>query len=369
MNDIRHIAVLGRGVAGAAIANALSPDYKVTVLFRRDTEGSTFTNQKWKHSGLLYPNRALARTMWTAYEEMDCVFERPFTMKPQARFLALKGETLRERADRWREWGVRSWGLDVEPLAEWEYSFVGELGHTKAVGGFSAPDCVLDFPELVRNLTRCAEHNGASFLSGAAAQEIIHNGNRVTGIEYERQGEISTLDCDYCVVAMGAWSPWLLKKSKIVSKSNSGDIPIILKKCLVLTYPRELVPSITVCLDVREGPFPDGTLVPFKGETLAAGTDFDETDDPDDKSFAPHLVEELQHKLERCFPALSNYDPSAHVCFKTERRSGDMVPNIGYQIYDDLSVQGLSVAIPGKASLMFQLASAVADRVRGITTG
>lgn len=366
MNQPKHIVVLGRGVAGAAIAHVLSRDYQVTVVFRRADEGSTFTNQKWKHSGLLYPNRALARTMWTAYKRMDRVLERPFIMKPQARFLALKDETLREKANRWREWGVRSWALDVEPLAKWEYLSVGELGHTKAVGGFSGPDCVVDFPELVRNLAHCAEQNGARFFGGASAQRLIHDGKRVAGIEYKLHDERLTLDCDLCVVAMGAWSPRLLRNSNVVSKSSSEEVPIILKKCLVLAYEGELVPCITVCLDVREGPFPDAALVPFKGTTLAAGTDFDETDDPDDNSFKPQLVEELRHELARCFPALSKYVPSARVCFKAEQRSGNMAPNVGYQIYDDFSVDGLIVAIPGKASLMFQLASAVAGRVHGI---
>jgi glycine/D-amino acid oxidase-like deaminating enzyme len=252
----------------------------------------------------------------------------------------------------------------VEPLGKWEYSFVGELGDTSAVGGFSAPDCVIDFPELVRNLHRCAEQNGATFLSSASVKKLVHNGTHVTGVEYERNGEHSTMRCDFCVIAMGAWSPRLLKNSKII------ETPLILKKCLVLTYVGELVPCITVCLDVRDGPFPDATLVPFKGTTLAAGTDFDETDDPDDKSFDSRLVDELQHELARCFPALSasDYNPTAHVCFKTEQRSADMAPNVGFQIYEDFNVDGVLVAIPGKASLMFELAAAVADRMRGITS-
>lgn len=53
-----EVVVIG-GAAGAVIASALKEkDVDVALLFREDTRGATYTNQKWLHSGLLYPSHS-----------------------------------------------------------------------------------------------------------------------------------------------------------------------------------------------------------------------------------------------------------------------------------------------------------------------
>ena len=67
--------------------------------------------------------------------------------------------------------------------------------------------------------------------------------------------------------------------------------PIIRKKCAVITFAGELVPGITVCYDIKhfdslkQALVPsDVSLVPYRGQTLAAGTGWirlDPDQDPD----------------------------------------------------------------------------------------
>lgn len=65
------IAILGCGSAGAAIAHelALRTSHKIAVLYNGDREGSSFNNQRWKHSGLLMPVEDLARELWAALSQ------------------------------------------------------------------------------------------------------------------------------------------------------------------------------------------------------------------------------------------------------------------------------------------------------------
>jgi glycine/D-amino acid oxidase-like deaminating enzyme len=364
MGKPKRIVVLGYGAAGAAIVHEIARRYDITVISGDFYQGSTATNQKWKHSGLLYHHSRLARQMWQAYQNMDEGIERPFIMKPQARFLALSHNTLQAKVDTWRRWGVRSWGLTVEQLASHEYKYAGLLGQTMAVGGFSTPDCVMDFPELIRNLRTAAENNGTKFIDGARAKRLRIEKGKITGVEYTTPGnDQEILPCDLCVVAMGAWA------NKFIGQhSGARPLPIILRKCLVLKYPGELVPCLTVCLDLREGVGSDAALVPFKGETIAAESLGVEAPDPDDRVIDDERVNCLRKEYARCFPELEAHEPCVMVCFKTEERTRTGAPNLDYKVYTDDAhgLLGVVVAIPGKASLMFQMASAVTQHLRDV---
>ncbi|MCA1597328.1 MAG: FAD-binding oxidoreductase, partial [Chloroflexi bacterium] len=71
-SETSDFTVLGCGVAGAAIAYELIQRRagRVTVLYQQALPGSSMTNQKWKHSGLFYPRRELARELWDAFQGM-----------------------------------------------------------------------------------------------------------------------------------------------------------------------------------------------------------------------------------------------------------------------------------------------------------
>lgn len=297
--------------------------------------------------------------MWAAHQSMSTVLERPFIMKPQARFLCLRSETVQKMNDRWRAWDVRSWGVELEPLATYEFSRLGELGQTEAVGGFSTPDCVFDFPEMIRNLQYAAIQRDSTILTDTSAEELIIKDNRVVGVVCQRNGKREMLDCDHCVIAMGAWSAELLRRHGIT-------LPLVLWKCIVLSYPLELVPCLTVVLDVRESWAPDTALVPFKGTTLAAESEGVEAAGPNDKAIDPQRIERLRNELARCFPRISAFEPTPYVCFKTEYRTSTGTPDVGWHVYtaEERGIEGLTVALPGKASLVFELAAHVTKRIR-----
>jgi len=361
MSKRPKIVVVGYGAAGAAIAHKLANKYAVTVLSRDFEESSTASNQKWKHSGLLYSSQRLAKQMWEAYQNMNSVFEKPFILKQQARFIARELGTLQERVNEWRRWGVKDWGIEIDPLAAFEFEHAGVLGKTKAVGGFSTPDCVMDFPELVRNLRYATINNGVTFIEPVSANKLIIEGKEVRGVSYAKGNSSENISCDFCILSQGAWTGQLLEKHDI-------KLPLILKKCIVPKYPGELVPCLTVCLDIREGKSPDAAVAPFKGETIAAESTGVEVENPKDRSFDLLRVQELKKEYEKCFPSLSSYEPSIGVCFKTEQKSSSGSPNVDYHIYseEDIGLSKIAVAIPGKASLMFQLATNVADILKKV---
>ena len=358
------IAVLGSGVAGAAITQELARrGHQVISLYRRPYEGSSFTNQKWQHSGLLYPNERVARSAWDAYQKMDPLLKRFIINRwARARFLALEEKTLVERKRWWHEWNVKSWGIDWRCLESSEYEEIGVVGSTNTVGGLETPDCIIDFPELVAHLRNAAKAEGAQVIEGANVQRLIvdKRNARIVGLEYETGEGFHEIDCDQCIVAMGAWSVTLLQKSGVVLP------PIVRKKCIVLAYEGELVPCITVCLDVRKknGETGDATLVPFKGRTLAAGTGWERTSHPDEQNMNDVDVEYLVDELVQCFPRLRDWKSTPHICIKTERDTEGRAPDVSRRIYGkaDLGVERLTLVLPGKASFMFELAKDVAQR-------
>src|ERR1700680_4556473 len=64
------VAILGGAAAGAAIAAELTARGKrVALTYRNALEGATHSNQKWLHSGLLYPGETLAQKVWHQFKE------------------------------------------------------------------------------------------------------------------------------------------------------------------------------------------------------------------------------------------------------------------------------------------------------------
>jgi hypothetical protein len=108
----------------------------------------------------------------------------------------------------------------------------------------------------------------------------------------------------------------------------------------------------------------DVTLVPFRGKTLAAGTGFTEIVDVDDNQQDAQEIERLGYQLMQCFPELESRDYGILTCIKAEHPPGGKV-NVNPQIYGLKShgVNGLIVALPGKASFMFDVATSVGEYI------
>jgi len=353
------VVVLGCGVAGTAISLDLARrGLSVTVAYRREDEGSSFSNQKWKHSGALYPVRSLALAAWRAYQSITSGPDQDYLLGPaEAHFFSDDPAVLDQLQRQWDAWGVSSWGLDISPLPLSSCKRVGAFGRSCFVGGFRTPDCVIDFPSMIQDLRAEMRKSGVGIEASANVKQLIREGNRVTGVVVEKTSGETHIQCRHCVVAMGAWAPQLLKSIGLVP-------PVRLTKSNVLVLPDELVDRITVW--IRH----EVTIVPYRNRTLIADARFMPVDDPDD--LAPHWphVDELVDDLSRCFPDWRLAQKSAYGCLKTAEMSNTGIPNPNVAIYVDSGEQGychgvtgLTVVFPGKASLMWTVAQRVGTHV------
>jgi glycine/D-amino acid oxidase-like deaminating enzyme len=359
VNTDHEIVVVGSGVAGSAIAHTLATSGRnVTLVFDSPIEGSSFSNQKWNHSGLLYPAEAIARLACDAFHNESLL--RKFTRTtPPTRFIALNKDTIEDRSQWWSEWGVREWGLNWRELRAEEVSKIGKL-RTNAVGGFETPDCIVDFPRLIQFLREGVIQSGGRILSGARAVKLETTLDKVTGVLITTASGTQNIKCSTCILATGAWTNSLLDRSGI----KQADL--ILRKCVVFHYAGELVDSITTCLDVlrHDGEKQDVTMVPFDGVTIAAGTGFTQVETGEDQSADSSEVNRLYDQLIQAFPDLIGMKYEIKTCIKTEKSPGGK-PNVKPQIFgkDYHGIQNLLVTIPGKASFMFDLARDVSKSV------
>lgn len=337
MSDSRSpdVVVIG-GACGAVIAHRLAEQGKrVNLLYRTDVLGATDNNQKWLHSGMLYPSGEIAERAWSNRNQ-DWEIKRHYLVgEPQSRILALNDETAIERMKMWEEWGRRRLNVPtVTSLPSSERDQLKEEGFS-FVDGWITPDCVIDFPALVHDMRLNLEgkfHDESRFpslkqrgvlMKGARVLRLRRGRNGITGVDYDWNGEQHTLTCDQCVLAAGAWSYELLKEINI-------ELPIIRKKCIVLSFKRNSLPvdKITVWLGVQkeDGTRADLTLVPFHHETLAAGTDFrvvyqlSHNLKLEELACGSSEIEVLKAELQQCLLgksfAAEAYEP--RVCYKTE---------------------------------------------------
>ncbi|MES2180325.1 MAG: FAD-dependent oxidoreductase [Gemmatimonadota bacterium] len=387
-----QVVVVG-GCAGAAIAHRLAEEGKrVTLLCHGDdVPSATDTNQKWLHSGLLYPSESLAERAWT-HRNIDWDIKAKYLVGPQkAYFLALTDDTLRARTDMWAKWKADGRRVpDAYPLEAGDRARLASLGINFS-GGWVTPDCAVDFPALVRDMRRHiagqledSRHLPAikatgTVMEGARVLDLRRGPHGMTGVDYEWHGRRGTLTCDQCIVAAGAWSHELLEGIGV-------SLPLIRKKCLVVAFKRGIRESqqdldrITVWLDVEkeDGTRGDFTLVPYRDHILAAGTDFRVVYGVRGCSLealrtAPSDVAALNAEMDQCFASasvrpfsMSGFTP--RTCFKTEQYNASH-PCVDIKVYTEdegmggHGVRGLTVALPGKASLMFDLAREVAKHI------
>jgi glycine/D-amino acid oxidase-like deaminating enzyme len=348
-HEFTEVVVVG-AACGLAISRALAGrDLQVTAIGRPDGVASTFTNQKWKHTGLLYANPVLAKHLWKAFSAMDPL-ESSHLRNRGAHYLALKEETMDTRATTWKERG-----LPFQRLASDAVTHGPELGPPSGVGGFLTGDSVIDFAAMLEDLKADAERQGVATVAGNV-QRLIRDADAIRGVIYERAGKEIMLHANHVVLAMGAWATEALRLIGV-------ELPIRSFKCNVLTVDTELVPCITCFLDG-----PGVTFVPFRGTTLIADTRRIPARDGFDRAPVPEMVEQMKADVAAQFPAVrwGGLKAEAHACIKTEFTEANERNHesaiFGSRVH---GVVGLTVALPGKASLMFSLARHVAKQVAG----
>lgn len=365
--------IIGSGAAGTAIAiKALYSNVfsEVALAYREDTEGSTFTNQKWKHSGLFYyPYEQNAHGIWRAYQRMT--FELGYRVgRKEAYFLASGKSTVRTRAATWKTWAIPFQELPIDTDAN--FVGVGSPEPSLVSGGFVTRDFAIDFPRMVMDLRDQIAALGGKVFSHTELVGLDVQENAVRGVCLRSNGRETTYDCDRCVLAMGAWFPKFVQPYL----DRDRDLGVKLYRSAVLTYDTEMVERVTVWMDA-----PNITLVPFKGKTLVADGRYHVVESGDDLDVPSDDVDALQADLKRAFPSAdwSSKFERAHGCIKTGRIA---IQDDGREVHVVVArprvigwntssrepghgIRGLVIAIPGKASLAFALADDVMNLLEG----
>lgn len=339
-----QVAVLGGGIAGAAIASELAADGADVELVPGTAIGSTVSNQRWLHSGLLYRSAPIARAMWSGHRESRSRWPAGLSGPDRASFVVRSASRRSALSQRWSSWQL---GADGPPVVEDET-------------GFRTPDRVIDYPYVTAQLIAAAQSAGAS----------VRQGRTATSIDIERPGSAqvrlddnTVLIVDHCIVAAGAWSVGLIRPLGI-------DLPVLLRRCVVVRFACELVPVLTVWLDARDGlaHSQDLSLTPFRGITIGAEPDGDVVEEPGHLDGLTARSAALIAEYADLMPMAGKSDlVSSGYCVKLEHISVGSRVAIGVLSANIDSLDWparLTLAFPGKATLAGQLGRMVLADLR-----
>ncbi len=201
-----HVVVVGAGVIGCAVAEALAPDVEVTVL-ERDRIGSGATGRSAGEVTVApaysdYP--AIATFATDSFRRLSGTGGFVFTERESVEFVPPDrlGEA-RRRADRLADGGLATGflgqvdaGIDY-PVFDLS-GYAGLVRHEEA--GF------LDPTQLVQLLATRARQRGATIETGTEVQDIVVNDDAVVGVETDN----GLVEGDVVVVAAGWRTPRLL---------------------------------------------------------------------------------------------------------------------------------------------------------------
>lgn len=338
------VVIIGGGVAGTAVAYELSkePRLKICLVYRKRGEGSSFTNQKWKHSGLLFEQEELARLLWDAYRQTrGTIYDRFVVGDRRGRFLAAREEVLAARESLWSQWGIYDWGLSPRRVP---------VSHDHLVA-LETPDCAIDYPSLVERLLDDAEANGVDVLAGAELHHLRFDASGAIRRIELRDGTM--LSANVCVLACGVRTKGIVEQLGLRTR-------IQLVQSTIVKVEGQLVNQVTVFLSDLACLAPPLNLVPFRGCTLVSDTSWRHLDDLDDCSpdqgAATAMLTNLVPKLR--LRALPQHE--AYGCHKV-RVTADLLA--AYPSVIDNPPVGLLAVDPLKASLMYPFAQQVKEMI------
>lgn len=347
----KDVAILGGGIAAVAAATELHSRGVDLVLISADhPAAATHSNQKWQQSGALYAEQDQAATCWRAFSTRAEI-EQEFVIRRGACFLSCDPNGISQRSQIWEAVGIPH--SIVDPLC------VGEttaLGLPAAAAAATLPDCTCDFAALCTHLR---EKLPRGAVIDAARGALVRDGAKVEGVCFQGNGRESFVSANHVVVAAGAWTNSILRGIDV-------DLPITSYKTHVLAVEEELVPSIVAWID---GPLL--SVVPWAGRTLFADHHRQPWDDPESaRELVPEAIERLWHELRTAFPLMRRDQLDVldqWACLKTEHNNGRDAKNRTSAIFDvgEHGLTGLTVIIPGKASLACQLGRSVAALLMG----
>lgn len=193
-------AVIGAATAGTGVVLALLQHdvHELVVLDAMFPTAASLQNQKWLQSGCFYLNNpALALKLWQGFPAM-VQLARPFLQQCGAHFVAVSEETLRDRKA-----NAVQCGIPLPRITPVDLSLHPLLGSAACIGGFLAPDAVIDFPAF---LTHLRQHVATRVpcIQGTV-QRLVREGDHIVGAIYtDHTGQEVMLHAETYILCPGA---------------------------------------------------------------------------------------------------------------------------------------------------------------------
>lgn len=203
-----RIVIVGGGIIGVAIARRLATaatDVEVVLCERDQLGGGTTARSVALFSWLTAsPTRfdwSLRRDAWETYE--PAIEEGQFTFERIGALLVAESDARRQSFETAaRRYTDLAPERDIAVLDPADLDRYG-VAATGTTGGLSAPDVgYLDPHEVVTHWADEARDAGASIRTGVGVTDVVHDGDRVTGVKTAEEG----IEADVVVNAAGPWA-------------------------------------------------------------------------------------------------------------------------------------------------------------------
>jgi len=349
--DVDDVVVVGAGCGSVIAARLAREGRRVTVVDMGTPGGpgpaSGFRNHRIKHSGAIQQDVRSAARLWEAFSHMDPI-ESTHLRSRGASFL-VRDQEVDDVCHRWRAAGI-PFSVPSAPT--------GMLAHSRdRMRTLATPDAVIDYPAVIRAALERARAAGAAVMHASHVSAVVIDGDMVIGVRIRRPAGgargTGVLLARHVVIAAGGWTPEVLASAGVA-------LPIARWKSHILALEGELVPRLTVHL----GP-PLIVVVPVGGRTLFGDERRVEARSGNDLALDAACADALREAARHLVPRRQPAELEMTAGIKAEWPGhGSRAQDISVFDQSTLGVGGMTVALPGKASLMFALAKAVSGSVQ-----
>ncbi|MEP4767156.1 MAG: FAD-dependent oxidoreductase [Roseibium sp.] len=213
-----RVVIIGGGVIGCSVAYHLTKKgwTDVVLLERKQlTSGTT-----WHAAGLIAQLRAtqnmtrLAKYSQELYSELEAETEVATGFRRNGSITVALTEERREELLRQAAM-ARAFGVEVEEIGPDEIKArYDHLNMDGVVSGVYLPrDGQGDPGNIAHSLAKGARMRGAKVLERVKVTDLVKEDRKVTGVNWESEGETGTIECDHVVNCGGMWGHQLGKMS------------------------------------------------------------------------------------------------------------------------------------------------------------